>query len=332
MRNSLSYLKAVSLIFIVLFFCSCTKQDQSHWEQVAPSDSFFSGIIVNALYFDDKGKCWAGTDTGLFILKNEEIIESYTTVDGLPSNFITSISQDSKDRIWIGTRESGVACRKGKEWQTFTIEDGLADDHVTCFHLRDNGDLWIGTDDAVSVYSNGVWSKYRIVNKKWNHYPTDLEEAGDGRIWVTLGWISGINVYDPGLDTWVHYGTNVGLPTDYFTSASFGRGKMWLGTDAFGVITYDGSTWENYTVADGLINDHVNDVLVDSRGIVWVGTNNGLSRFNGNTWESLTTENSGIPGNRVNVIAEDPEGRIWFGTNNGIGIYSEETRDILLFP
>lgn len=330
MTNSFRFKTLIFIILISFYFSSCVKEDTGHWDVNHPDDSFFSSVIINDIYFDDMGRAWVGTDSGLYLLEDEEIISSFTTSDGLPSNFITSIIQDSKGHIWVGTRQSGVAFRKGGEWFTVTTDDGLADNHISCFYLRDNGDIWIGTDDAVSVYTGGAWLKYRIVNGKWNHYPSAIESDGDGNIWVALEWISGINVYD-GVD-WIHYGTNIGLPTDYFTSAAYGLGKMWLGTDAFGVISFDGVTWENYTIDDGLINDHVSYVFCDSHGSVWVGTNNGLSKFDGKTWSSFTSNNSGIPGNRINVINEDHQGRIWIGTNNGIGIYSEEERSILFFP
>lgn len=301
-----------------------------------PDDSFFSGTSIREIFCDHGDLNYQNliaTDNGLFILENEQIVKHYTIVDGLPSNNLTCVIRDTSGKIWVGTRESGVACLEKDKWIIFSVKDGLADNHISCFFLRDNGDIWIGTDDAVSVYTaSQTWLKYRIVNKKWNHYPTDLEQDLSGRIWVTLGWISGINVYDPGTDSWEHYGTSTGLATDYFTSASFGSGAMWLGTDAYGVIKYDGINWQVINSSDGLINDHVNVVFCDNLNRVWVGTNNGLSLYSDGKWTGLTTNNSGLPGNRIMTVSQDLSGRIWFGTNNGIGIYSEEERDILFFP
>ncbi|MGB1104191.1 MAG: two-component regulator propeller domain-containing protein [Crocinitomicaceae bacterium] len=42
-------------------------------------------------------------------------------------------------------------------------------------------------------------------------------------------------------------------------------------------------TWEFQckSIADGLSNTYVSDIMKDSKGFVWVGTHNGLNKFNG---------------------------------------------------
>ncbi len=62
----------------------------------------------------------------------------------------------------------------------------------------------------------------------------------------------------------------------------------------------------------------------DRTGVFWIGTDAGVSRFNGETWTTFNTENSGLCDNKVNAIAVEKNNTIWFGTDNGVSRYTGE--------
>ena len=64
---------------------------------------------------------------------------------------------------------------------------------------------------------------------------------------------------------------------------------------------------KGYTVADGLAHNVVNKIFRDSRGFLWFGTNDGLSRFDGYTFTNYGTA-EGLPHPTVNDILETPAG------------------------
>ena len=74
---------------------------------------------------------------------------------------------------------------------------------------------------------------------------------------------------------------------------------------------------EAFTVAQGLANDSVNDILLDSRGFLWFATLDGLSRYDGNSFVNYTTEN-GIPDRMVWAVDEDRDGGLWIATSVGL--------------
>ncbi len=71
-----------------------------------------------------------------------------------------------------------------------------------------------------------------------------------------------------------------------------------------------------YREKHGLPSQIVHTFCQDSRGYLWIGTANGLSRFDGKTFDNYK-EKDGLPDSRINAILEAPGGTLWVGTNKG---------------
>lgn len=68
----------------------------------------------------------------------------------------------------------------------------------------------------------------------------------------------------------------------------------------------------------------VNALYRDATGFMWLGTNEGLFKFNGASFQQFTMQDS-LPDNNVTAIAEDSLGRIWTGHKNGsVGIVERD--------
>jgi ligand-binding sensor domain-containing protein/serine phosphatase RsbU (regulator of sigma subunit) len=74
--------------------------------------------------------------------------------------------------------------------------------------------------------------------------------------------------------------------------------------------------FDNYGVKQGLNEQKVNTLLQDSKDYIWLGTANGVSRFDGKKFENFSSRN-GLAANGVKCIIEDSLGYIWFGHYNG---------------
>ena len=68
-----------------------------------------------------------------------------------------------------------------------------------------------------------------------------------------------------------------------------------------------------------VVSNTIVSILVDSRGWVWVGTDNGISVFDGKRWVSANVD-SGLVWNDLDQesIYEDDDGSMWFGTSQGL--------------
>ncbi len=76
-------------------------------------------------------------------------------------------------------------------------------------------------------------------------------------------------------------------------------------------------TIKKYTTENGLPDVAVLTVYQDSRGFLWIGTNNGLSRFNGKNFENYGSR-QGLTNLYVNQIMEDANHRLWVSTRNSV--------------
>ncbi len=83
-------------------------------------------------------------------------------------------------------------------------------------------------------------------------------------------------------------------------------------------------TFNNLNEQNGLVDNLIFCLLKDSHGILWVGTQNGLSRFDGSHFYSFKRkrDKNSLPHNAIECLCEDKNGNIWGGTDNGIFCYS----------
>ena len=89
-------------------------------------------------------------------------------------------------------------------------------------------------------------------------------------------------------------------------------------------ITLKAEKVQLFTPSDGLSNSHVNRVYQDSKGFIWISTENGLNKFNGYEFEVFIADfndSTSIKGNSVQCVYEDSRGMFWVATNNGLLLY-----------
>ena len=74
--------------------------------------------------------------------------------------------------------------------------------------------------------------------------------------------------------------------------------------------------FDNYGVKQGLSEQKVYTLLQDSKDYIWLGTANGVSRFDGKKFENFSSHDS-LSSGGVRCIIEDSLGYLWMGHLNG---------------
>ena len=88
---------------------------------------------------------------------------------------------------------------------------------------------------------------------------------------------------------------------------------------SFGQSSY---RFKNYTILNGLSQSSVTCIEQDKYGSMWFGTQDGLNRFDGQTFENFTADNTpGIGNSYFKTSFKSKRGQLWFGTSNGLTCY-----------
>ena len=78
--------------------------------------------------------------------------------------------------------------------------------------------------------------------------------------------------------------------------------------------------FNNLTVKNGLSNSKVIEILQDKNGFIWIGTEDGLNRFDGydfKIYRNNPQDSNSISDNNIWSLFEDKDGNIWAGTKSG---------------
>ena len=108
---------------------------------------------------------------------------------------------------------------------------------------------------------------------------------------------------------------------------------VWLATTQ-GILRHQAGKWTSYEKNEELHNRYMNEVFIDSKNNLWIGTasevgaaltKGGLAKFDGNEWELFSNKEDIFTGNKITDIFEDSKGHIWVisvneGTNSGLNI------------
>ncbi len=129
--------------------------------------------------------------------------------------------------------------------------------------------------------------------------------------------------YLPGYEA-VRYGKDDGLlSSEINTMVQSNDGYLWFGAYS-GLYRYDGNVFEK-TDLDKRISS-VMMLFVDSKGYMWIGTNDsGAACFDTNEGSLVfLTKEQGLSSNSIRAIAEDRNGNIYIGTVEGLSVYTSD--------
>lgn len=86
-----------------------------------------------------------------------------------------------------------------------------------------------------------------------------------------------------------------------------------------GMINLQAQTFTNYTTAEGLINNSTNCLAIDADDNLWIGTQEGISYFDGTNWTNYdVNSHPGLIHNTITAIAVDSDNNVWLGTDFGV--------------
>lgn len=106
-------------------------------------------------------------------------------------------------------------------------------------------------------------------------------------------------------------------------------GNIWFSTGGEGVYRYDGKSFTNFTVKDGLNDNNVSSIAEDSKGNILFGTKSGICKYDGKSFAQYS-EIDALSTLPITCLLEDRDGVLWFGTM-GDGIYRFDGKTLTNF-
>jgi len=311
--------------------------------------------FINA---DDSGYIRAGTwGDGLYELDlvNGSLNHYKKTEDwqwSLPNNTAYSMLKDRSGNLWIGTNGGGFSLilKEGGAYSIYEhdpLNPGSRSPGRTYSVLEDSkGRLWIATYngglDRLDPGENS-FVHYRYDAKNPNSLPNDIVakvyEDSKGNKWVLTN--DGLALYDEKKDNFSIFRNDPNNPASIAGNTlqnmleEPGTGNLWIATYNKGLEYWDrqNNIFYHYEHVPGdpkSIAANLSFALVyDNKGRLWVGTNQGLCRYEGNgefvRYITDKTNPKSLPSQNIRYLLKDHIGRLWVGTDSGgVALYNEE--------
>lgn len=307
-------------------------------------------------YCDNQGGVWIGTYKNgvcyyhplLFKFKKPKLFYLYR--ENSETFDCNSFYKDAASNLWIGTNGSGLIRfnENSNEIQTFRAKEGssqtISSDIITSITADRSNTLWIGTFlGGLNAFDGRSFRHYQFDENNANSLASKsvygVAEDKDHNLWIaTLG--GGIDKLNPERTLFTHYNTDNtrGLLSNYVLSLHRGHNNdLFLSTDrGINWLTprTNASPYIHRDIAvDKLPGEIVNNVLLDSRGLIWIATDKGMAVYHpkNKKYEYITLHN-GLPNEEVVSLIEDNKGNVWAGTHKGlVRIVCSETGGKVVF-
>lgn len=236
-----------------------------------------------AVLEDKTGNLWFGTIGAGVYRYDGKSFTNFTTSEGLANNRVAFIYEDKAGNIWFGT-EGGASCYDGNSFRNYTTKEGLTNNDVNTIIEDKAGKYWFGTKGDACFYDGKNFTNFK--NKEGIAFENvrSILEDKRGNIW--LGGNDGLWRYDS--SSFTNFTTDF---VGYIYEDK--KGNIWTSTEApdnthkWVLSRYDEKSLHNKkaTATQILIQDGMFfGILEDEDGGIWVGTLNGVCRYDGNTF------------------------------------------------
>lgn len=303
------------------------------------------------LFVDSRGTLWISTAMGLNRYNPDtddftRYVNNPNDNTTISNNVAFKIREDSNGRLWIGTKgiDNGglnMFDTKKEKFINFRHDPNnqysISHNDIRDVYIDRSEILWVGT-------RGGGVSKVDLKPRKFNAVKRDinkssalhgtlvfsLKEGIRGDIWIGTDG-GGLNKYNIVKDIFTYYDTkNSNISNNSVLSIEYDKKNevLWLGTKGSGLDRFDPKT-EKFVHfknepnnPNSLSNDQIYALLLDSSGLLWIGTDNGLNLFdpeNRSFIRYMRDQNNknGINSKSILSLLELKNGDIWIGTWGG---------------
>ncbi|MDX2188613.1 MAG: two-component regulator propeller domain-containing protein [Bacteroidota bacterium] len=304
---------------------------------------------VYGLTQDSKGRLWVGThEYGITIIDSTKniVLNNPSKENNISKNLNGTILEIKTGSMWVATWNMGITEIEEIRPNNFNYKwiRNYANDPLSLkgwsirymIKSKFTGDIWICSYDA------GL-EKYDVKNKRFIHYSFEpnnpfyipfkkiwcLMEDHKGNIWVGTQE-GGVFMLDIQNKKVKHFAFDMKNPNS-LASVSIrslfeaNDGSIWIGHSGAGLDKLNLKTGKitHFSENEGLCNEVIWSITQDQKGMIWLSTDNGISRLNpyNNTFSNFNTSD-GLQGAQFNHASFNKtlKGEIMYGGINGFSI------------
>ena len=183
-----------------------------------------------------------------------------------------------------------------------TTADGIANNTVRCMYQDSKGFIWMGTMNGLSRYDGNTFVTYRPAPSAslslCDHRISSLQEDNNGFLWIS-SHVERYSCYDLKQERFVDF-TGCGEYNELYSDLLIDRqGNAWLWHDGNGCrrVNYVNGKFVSTIFKESqknLVSDKVAYVYEDEQGIVWIGTNKGVMKVEGDNTELILPSHQAI--------------------------------------
>ena len=284
---------------------------------------------VNSIIEDRWGKIWFATNNGIcsWDLATNKWSRFYNDNERQAQVFLP-LCEDNQGRIWAGTYSSGVYLldsRTGKELAHYTKNgkrSPLLNDFIFNILKDSDGDIWLGSVGGPVICYLSREDRFRLFSTQVIGCFAQLSDN-----LILLGCSDGLKQLNK------QTGEIRKLVAGLLVRDILVNGEdIWICSSGDGLIRFNSKSGETekFTVKVGLPSNFINSII-NANGYLWLGTENGLCRFNPKNKNVLAysstyalTKTSFNSSSHIRL----KNGQIAMGTNNGAIIFAPNMIDV----
>jgi signal transduction histidine kinase/ligand-binding sensor domain-containing protein len=286
---------------------------------------------IRSLEVAEDGSLWVGTEKGAFRLKDGKTqsvpIPNPNPDPNNPNEDLIITAILLAENAYLATKK-GMILKVSENENSFQTEQVLSNPltnkdgkslNITSLAKVDGKIIAGSQGRGVLILENNQAREIRSHPISVNH----LAQDKDGKIW--LGAYAGksksgfFTLID--LKFTLNFGAGLG---DVSAIEPIGDGEVWVGTKKNGLYRFrEGQELEHFTLANtnrGLVSDSINALLLDREGVLWIGTDRGVCRYDAASPFNQTLSDKSNP-NYIRTLFRSSAGRIFAGTNSGLFLF-----------
>ncbi len=264
---------------------------------------------------------WIGTIGAVgHFYSNGAWVRDYNSYNsGLPDYFVDLMQTDRDGNFWVATGEAGLSRFDGQQWRNWGNHNAGAEPYpfagnepMGTAYQDSNGTHWFGGNgiarwDSEADQFTGFWN--------WENNPgmgvtlfTYFAEDVAGRLFAATKY-GAVFHFDTEQQLWIHEPVQ---PNSMPGMQADSQGNVWI-AGRFNLHKWDGNTWSTATQPNPNYFFNLGGMTCLAIGpddTLWLGTNEGLVRWDGTTFDLHDTNNSPLPAMQVQGVDVRSDGLV----------------------